>query len=334
VLFEAIQDVAILDSSSAPTAICIYQVKKKERREWEWSDLTSLPQPDDPSKSTGKSKKQPKKSLADVQGSPIGKLYAAVNAVKTLKTSGGFISNVGCNLPLADGSNAATSLPSALAALSPQHLDLLSKALATLHARGEPVPDLSRIHLERVAVPVNDPGPYIVGLVSKFLTKRSPRHAGQAQALVDALLVAIKPLGAKTDTCKTFDELRKERGYSKSEFVNALGQLENVPDLLEHLDDWLNRLVNEGMGFMDITAIRNAAAAIYRRQVMGSKSLEETKLSTACDTWLNAHADSTNLKPFFEAAYTDLHGEYPSMKKSELLAHFALMAIKKCVDQI
>src|SRR5688572_30577024 len=44
-LFEVIQDVAVLDSPSTPTAISIYQVKKKDRNEWKWSELTSLHAP-------------------------------------------------------------------------------------------------------------------------------------------------------------------------------------------------------------------------------------------------------------------------------------------------
>lgn len=41
-LFESIQDVAELDSSMAPSSIRIYQVKKKERKEWSWAELTHL----------------------------------------------------------------------------------------------------------------------------------------------------------------------------------------------------------------------------------------------------------------------------------------------------
>ena len=35
-LFEAIQDVAILDSAKEPTAISLHQIKKKDRGEWSW----------------------------------------------------------------------------------------------------------------------------------------------------------------------------------------------------------------------------------------------------------------------------------------------------------
>lgn len=330
-LFEAIQDIAIIDSCTVPTSICVYQVKKKDRKEWGWADITALHRPKDPSKSSGAGKVKP---LSDVQNSPIGKLYAAIHAFKELQSTGWFVSNIGFDLPLADGTSAATSPPIALSALSEHHIDLLSKGLETLHAAGEPVPDLSRIHLERVVLPVDDPGTHIVGLVHKFLEQRSPRHAGQARSLVDSLLAKIGPLGAKTDTCKTFADMWEQRGYSRSEFTDALGKLETVPDLLEYLETWLNQLSQEGMGFLEITAIRAAATSIYRRQVMGTRSSDEEQLMLACDAWLSSHPDPTQLKPFFQTAYGDLQSDYPSMRKPELLAHFALRGINKCVDLI
>lgn len=333
-LFEAIQDVAIVDSCTSPTTICVYQIKKKDRREWSWADLTALHQPKDPSKSSsGRKTKTKAKPLTDIQNSPIGKLYAMILAFKELQSTGRFVSNAGFDLQLADGSNAATSLPCALSALSTHHLDLLSQGLDTLHKTGAPALDLSRIHLERVFLSVDDPGTYIVGLVHKFLEQRSPRHAGQARSLVESLLAKIGPLGAKTATCKTFDDMRNQRGYSRSEFTNALGMLESIPDLSEHLETWLNQLAQEGMGFMEITAIRTAVASIFRRQVMGTKSNDEEKLVLACDVWLTTHPDSIHLKPFFQAAYDDLQSAFLSIKKQELLAYFALRAIKKCVDQ-
>ena len=331
-LFEAIQDVAIIDSGTSPTTICVYQIKKKDRKEWTWADLTALHQPKDPSKPsrTGKDKAKP---LTDIQNSPIGKLYATILAFKELQSTGRFISNAGFDLHLADGSNAATSLPCALSVLSTHHLDLLSKGLETLHKTGATVPDLSRIHLERVFLPVDDPGTYIVGLVHKFLERRSPRHAGQARSLVESLLAKIGPLGAKTSTCKTFDDVRNQRGYSRSQFIDALGMLESIPDLSEHLETWLNQLAREGMGFMEITAIRAAAASIFRHQVMGTRSNDEDKLVLACDAWLATRLDPTQLVPFFQAACDDLQGVYSSFKKPELLAYLILRAIIKCVDQ-
>ena len=139
-LFEAIQDVAILDLSETPTKIGLYQIKKKDRGEWTWAGLTKLHEPADPPKAL-KCKAKP---LTDVGDSPIGKLHAAIHAFNLIGGSGRFISNAGCDLKMADGSSAATSLPVALTSLPPHFQNLLVSALTTLHKPGDPPPDLSR----------------------------------------------------------------------------------------------------------------------------------------------------------------------------------------------
>lgn len=337
-LFEALQDVSVLDSSTAPTSICIYQVKKKDRNEWKWGGLTSLPEPEDPSKpkkkasSKASSSTKPAKAVPDIRDSPIGKLYATVQSFKSLKSSGRFISNAGCDLPLATGSNVATSLPSALSELAPQHVDALNKQLAVFHQTDGQLPDLSCIYLERTALPVDELETYVVGAVHKFLLTRSPRHAGQAKSLVDALLVKIGPLGGKTDTCKTFDEIRAQHGYSKQEFLNALGNLESVPDTISILEIWLNKLLSEDMDFFEITGIRMAATSIYRNQVMRANSQQEEKIFQDCDQWIASNPITGKLKPIFDNFYEDLKHKY-SLRKSELLAHFAIRAIAVCEAQ-
>ena len=89
-LFESIQDVAELDSSTTPSSIRIYQVKKKDRKEWGWAELTHLVEP-------GKKRKASKRPPPDIKNSPIGKLYSSALAFKELKCSGRFISNNGCD---------------------------------------------------------------------------------------------------------------------------------------------------------------------------------------------------------------------------------------------
>lgn len=334
-LFEVVQDVAVLDSETAPVSICLYQVKKKDRKEWTWGDLTGLHQPTPPptkskSKVASSGKKKPK-PLSDIQNSPLGKLYRSVLAFKQLKSSGKFLSNSGCDLPLADGTNVATSLSSALAALSPSHLDLLSKGLETMHAAGEKILDLSRLHLEKTSIPATEPGKHLVGAIHEFLEKRSPRHAGQARSLAESLLAKVGPLGARTEHCSNFDDVRKRHGYSRSEFVSALGELESVPDVAANLEIWLQELARDGMGAMDVMAIRTAAASIYRRQVMGAVSHEEQLLIDACDPWLDT-APVTGVLALLTAGYMGLGPSHASLKKHEVMAHLAIRAIKKCVD--
>lgn len=326
ILFEAVQDVAELDSETAPSSVRVYQVKKKDRGEWEWSHLTRLPAP--------AKKRRPGKTTDEIKDSPIGKLYSAVLAFKDMKSSGAFLSNTGCNLPLANGDNAATSVSCDLSQLEAGHLDLLKAGLESLHEAGtSPVnPDLIRV--QKVPIHPDAPATHLQGVAVAFLNKRSPRHAGQAKSLVDALLAEVGPLGAKTDSCSNFDELRKQRGYSRGQFTSALGTLEQVPDLVALAEAWLDRLVTEGaLNFMEVTSVRVAITAIYKRQVMGGDDPLTTALASDCDAWLETNTPGPFLGPFFDGARSHLAPSHPSFRAADLTAHIALRAVRKCVDQ-
>lgn len=321
-LFEAIQDVAILDSSS----IRIHQVKKKDRGEWEWSNLTNLPTPGKKSRKNATSK--------EIGDSPLGKLYSAVLAFKKLRGAGSFLSNAGCNLPLEGGGNAATSVSCDLSKLDAAHLDLLKAGLKALHKIGAPACDPALIAIEKVDMPPGAPMTHLHGIALSFLAKRSPRHAGQAKALADALMAEVGPLGAKTDSCSSFDELRRQKGYSRSEFRNALGKLEELPDFKALAEDWLDALVSEGgMDFMERTAAEIAMGNIFRRQVMGGVSPTEEALVADCDRWLASNKPGSRLTDFFNEARAHLAPSHSSFKGAELTAHIALRAVRACADQ-
>lgn len=324
ILFEAVQDVAELDSETAPSSIRIYQVKKKDRGEWEWSHLTRLAAP----------KRRTAKTADEIKDSPIGKLYSAVLAFKGLKSSGAFLSNTGCNLPLANGDNAATTVSCDLSQLEAGHLSLLKAGLESLHEAGASPANPKLIRVEKVPIHPDSPATHLQGVAVAFLSKRSPRHAGQAKSLVDALLAEVGPLGAKTDSCSNFDELRRQRGYSRGQFTSALGSLEQVPDLLALAETWLAQLVTEGaLDFMEVTSVRVAMAAIYKRQVMGGDDPLTSALVSGCDAWLETNAPGPLLGPFFDGARTHLAPSHPSFRAAELTAHIALRAVRKCVDQ-
>lgn len=327
-LFEAIQDVAEFDSSISPSSVTVYQVKKKDRGEWEWRGLTNLPSP----------KRKAQKpvnagQLVKAKVSSIGKLYASVIAFSNIKSRGHFISNAGCDLPLIGGGNAATSVPCSLTSLDLTYQSILKAGLETIHKAGMPAPDLDRIKIERVALHPDNLANTLVGQVVTFLQQRSPRHSGQAKSLVDSLMMTIGPLGARTDKCNTFQEVKERHGFTRKDLTSALGQLESLPDLIEHLDIWLRQLGVEGMDFSQISQIKAAASAYYTRQVMDSHTEQEKAFVAACDEWLMENKQTETLSLFFEKAHTDLSMRHAALRRPEILAIFALRAITKCVDQ-
>lgn len=299
--------------------------------EWTWASLTNLHLPDDHSKKA-KSKVKKTKPIELVADSPLGKLFASLASFKTLENSGRFVSNAGCNLALASGGNAATSLPVALSELPLQFTELLHAALVSVRKPGSERADLSKILLEKVDVPVDDAQTYTIGIVHKYLDKVSPLHAGQARSFVESLLAKLGPLGAKTTKATTIAEMRSRHGYSLEQLNAALGDLQQTPDIEFHLKHWLDQLAKEGLEFWEISQIRVAATAIFSRKLFGSPLPSDVEISACCDAWLGINKIGTNLMPAFESGMNHLRAEFPSAKKAELQANFLLKAIEQCVD--
>jgi Cap4-like dsDNA endonuclease family protein len=331
-LFESIQDVAELDASGTPTAVKIYQIKKKERSEWTWAQITGLPGVKKTSKKKTASKKKKKTGFdkKKIGESPIGKLYLSVISFEKLKSEGRFISNMGCDIPLASGGNMATSLPADLSQLSSAHVELLNEGLAVLTTSEVITPDLKRLTIERTSLPVDTPEKHLIGVVFTFLDQRSPKHAAQAKSLVEALIAQISPLGRKTDKCTNLEDLIKERGYSRTKFAKALGDLETVPDREALLESWLTRLLNEGMNLMVVTRVRVAAAGLFRRRLFSLSSARDKALEAAIEAWITANPVPSDIFPYLEAGVTALGSEFEDYKKEELLARIVLKEIEKC----
>jgi len=333
-LFEAVQDVAILNSSSSPTAIEIYQVKKKDRSEWTWSSLTNLHVPSDPVSKSKKSSVKKTKPLAGISTSPVGKLFAAVASFKELDCTAGFVSNAGCDINLSDGGNAATSLPVAMSALPDHFKQLLQEALASVQKEGQATADLSRLKLEKVELPVDGTQTYTIGLVHNFLADTSPQHAGQARSFVESLLAKLGPLGAKTAKATSIEDMKARHGYSSEDFNSALGDLEQTLDMAFFIDNWLNQLTLEGLDFVSVSRIRMATSGIYRRMVTSTSLPGEPEINAACAEWLSTNPATSPLLSFLNVGVEHLQSSFQSTRTADLQAHFLIKAIESCAGQI
>ncbi|MHB0822533.1 DUF4297 domain-containing protein [Novacetimonas hansenii] len=328
-LFEAVQDIAILDSEIDPKKIKLFQLKKKDRGEWSWSGLSCLSKPEDPQKK----KKSKRKSipLESIKSSPIGKLYNAVDAFKTMSSEGRFVSNSGCDLLMKDGSNAATSTMVSLDMLPTEFSDLLVKALQSFDPNGS-LPDTSKLYIEKVSIPVDDPVPYSIGKACEFLRNRSPLHAGQAQSFVESLLIKITPLGARTETCRNFEEMRYRHGFGRKNFQAALNSLEKIIDPTPYYDSWLNQLQKEGFNLIEITAIRIALTEISRRKLSGTNLKEDIEIEMEVKKLLPVNPIPPILQPWLETLTASLAEMFPHEKKAKLRAYILCGAIEQCVD--
>lgn len=334
-LFEAVQDVTELNSVSAPTKAAIYQVKKKDTGSWSWSVLTGTSAPKLP-KITKKTKSAAgapaapppiaAPSFDKVGDSVIGKLHLSLAAFNSLPAEGIFISNAGCDVPLASGANVATSLPCSLSDLAADHAKLLTDALHSLGAVGAPIPDLTRMRLARVAIHPDDPSAPAVAKALELLTKRSPGHASQARAFVESLVMKISALGRHTATCATFADLVRERGFSRAEFQAALGSLATIPDRSALFEGWLTKLQQEGFDFRALTAMRMAAARAAAEQLTGA-SPEARAIDAFCDSWAQTNACGSYLRPYITAALVAMKAHFGHYRDEELLARFVMRAV-------
>jgi hypothetical protein len=199
-----------------------------------------------------------------------------------------------------------------------------------LTPEGGPPPDLTRLSIERTSLPANEFEKYVIGVMFIFLETRSPRHAAQARALVDALVAQISPLGRKTDKCATLQDLIKERGISYAEFNDALGTLEMMPDRMALLENWLTRLVNEGMDLMTITAIKVAASKNFRRQLFGGRTIRDNALEAAAQKWVIENPMTAQLLNYLETGVKALETDFTDYRKADLFSEIMLKGIELC----
>ncbi|QIB65159.1 dsDNA nuclease domain-containing protein [Kineobactrum salinum] len=321
-LIEAIQDVAELDSKDSPSKVTLYQVKKKDRKEWSWSELTKIKKPT----------RKKTEDIKDFGKSPIGKIYATMVALDDLGVQSKFISNQGCDLALAGGGSAATTKSSRFSDLPDSDRVLLISAMKACGIEADPSTRLANIRVEKVPIPVDDPRTHLVGVAHEFIRRRSPTHANQASSFVDALMGILGPLGAKTDSCSNFEELCKEHGYTKQDFVNALGTLETIPDRNALIETWINKLASEGVDLTTIMSVKAQIVAIFRRRVQGvSDTFPE--LADDCESFRSENPFAGDVAPILEKGYQELRGKHIEAKKTEIWAQIITGAIL-CVDQV
>lgn len=333
-LFESVQDIAELNSATNPSHARVYQVKKKDAGNWSWSVLTGTTTPKAPSSASRKPPKvisSPKlPTFEKVPDSALGKLYLSLSAFNGLPVEGIFLSNAGCEFPLASGGSAASTMPCTLADLAHSHVKLLEDAFASLTPTAS-TPNLTRLKLQKVAIhPDNLTAPAIEAAL-ELISERSPEHAAQAKVFVEALVMKLSPLSRRTDTCSSFEELVKERGFTREAFLAALAALETVPDRMKMLDIWLSQLQREGMNFFTITSVRAAATRAQQDRLIGGTNISK-EIDKFCDDWISANPLPINLQPYVKSALISLKAKFNGYRENELIARFLMRAITICVD--
>jgi hypothetical protein len=320
-LFESIQDVAEFDSEAAPSRVEIYQIKKKDGGEWSFNDLTGMLKPD------GRTKKV-KPTLSKVEKSPLGKLYKAGLSVQKLDANAHFVSNAGCDLPLSKSGFASSRLKCLTSELDISHVSSLAEGLALLHGVPGATPDLKRLSLRKTTLQPDDPHLMALGAATAYLSQHMPASAGQAKAFVDALFTQLSSLGRQTQPVASFEELRRQRGYSMAELNSALVDLNRVPDLKLHLDKVLDGLMLEGLVPLRRISIDVGVTKYFSALVSGRFGADERALIDTCSKVAPSLLASTSLLPALEAEAKVIATCHSTFKNPEVFAYLLIQVTK------
>ena len=145
---------------------------------------------------------------------------------------------------------------------------------------------------------------------------------------MESLVTAISPLGRHTNTCATFQDLVKQRGFSRSQFQSALGALATIPDRSFLFESWLAKLQSERFDFWMLTALRVEGARIAREKLIGTSD-QSKEIDDYIDAWLLGRKPGPDLTPYVQDALDMLKPQFSSCRDEELMARFVMRAIEK-----
>jgi hypothetical protein len=327
-LFEYLQDVALLDDSQTPSSVALYQLKKRDRNDWSIASLCRQAKEGDSGagRENGKgqmglfgsesdaestqlpevAKKRARRNPAALRGqSPLGKLYLSVAKVPAhIEATGVFVSNAPFNARLADG--ATPSLHSTIS------LDVLSTTgVVDITARLQKelgltvLSHLPKLKYEHTKLHPATMRETVRGAVGELLVNELglPDSSGQ---LVARLLDAFSRLGGKKKALSSLRELIAEKGFTKEAFTRLLESASNASDFGAEIENMISDLKSEGMPPKEANKIADAARRVAIRFVRVPDDRD-----TLC--WLDAlrfarHADATadTYREMLDLTYNEL----------------------------
>ena len=222
VIFEYLQDIAVLDSPKAPTKIAVYQLKKRTRSSWTKSSLTFIPS------STSKGKKGKKKTAKPQQSkhlkgrSILGKLYHAVHSAAPLAEASGILLTDGhFDVNGTDSGRVAAFSKTPLDKLAKTELEFIGNRLKK-EIGDQELRHLGSIHLEQTRMNPAGMREYVRGVVSAFLEKKFPDKPNISGALMEKMLQKFGQLSGVTPACNSLDDLVLHKGFTKTQFVELV----------------------------------------------------------------------------------------------------------------
>ncbi|AUT67022.1 protein of unknown function [Paraburkholderia hospita] len=288
-LFEYIQDVALLDSADAPSSAALFQLKKRDRKDWSIASLckrvdvdtvdntqpavgskgqaelfasTDAEHEQHPPVAPNKSKRRGTTRLRGQ--SPLGKLYLGVAKLPpTVEAIGAFVSNAPLSAKLPSGS--APPLHSSLrfdSLCDSDTADISARLRKELGLQG--LSHMPKLAFEHTKLQPSTMRETVRGALGELLVDELnlPDTSGQ---LVSKLLDSFSRLGGKKRILSSLQDIVSEKGFTKKAFSRLLESASTASDFGVEIEKMVSDLKGEGMPPKEANRIADAARRIAIR---------------------------------------------------------------------
>lgn len=290
VIFEYLQDIALIDSSTYPTSAKLVQVKKKSRGTWSKaalcredkssSDLSTIP---DVIPGAAPEKKKKKSSTPKKLGakSPLGKLHLCVEKLSsTVKTSGIFISNAAFDVKDSAGALAQANTVLPLDTLHTDEVEYVKEKLCK-ELGVTTLPHLSNISLEQSKVIPAAMRETVRGMIDEMLAKNYPTLPNISGRLQEQLLSIFSTLSGPPGVISSLPEILERKGFTRTQFTNIVTSHAATRNATENLDMVIDGLKKEGMAARAADRLRAQASRLQIQLVRQPDAKEALNWETA-----------------------------------------------------
>jgi len=319
------EDVFVLDSPSAPTAIEFNQIKKYEQEGlWTLSDLLR-PGP---------------KKLEGSDPSPLGKLYSRRHHFLGFPTKLTFLSNVAFKVPLQEKTKKLQhSSGCGLSELPESKASEIKKKLSEQLGISPELINLDDFFLERTNLPLAEQDTFITGKLSTLSdTGKIPFRISRPHLSARMLASEFQQRSGNTDYANTFEKLQG-RFLSRSDITRVLKDAESAgPRLQKTLEEAVQRLNQEKYHYGRVLGIENEIPSLCAN-LSDRSNIQIYRISVLFISSKNQHSSALNTMPTLGEMMEFLVATVTNLKKTEIdglsegyLNALSLLVIKNAIN--
>lgn len=301
-VFEYLQDIALVDSAVAPTKATLIQVKKRTRGQWSKAmlcrkELGSAVDEDEASTeahaNVAGAEAPPSEKCAPLKTkkrngklgakSPLGKLYLCVDKLSNVvEAEGVFISNAGNDLKGASGSPVPAYSRAAIQHLHVEDVEYIRRKL-TSELKQPSLDHLAKLAVEQSSVVPASMRETVRGLLDKLLTEKYPTLPSVSGQLQEKLLAAFSACSGPSGSLSSLKEVLMKKGFTRTAFSSLVEQFAATRTAAGHLDVVIDGLKVEGMPARAADRLRSEASRLQIQMVREPQTREILLWDVAVD---------------------------------------------------